>query len=168
MNQDAWQSSRIEALEKAAEEIQREKEALENRIADLENVLVQIGLRTDSPWIEQVCERTLGKKIMTELEKLLKLADWFDMFDAKRGVTDAAVQDDLRRIAKRLAELESAICETCKDPRCEDSRLAYYVTKAMKAGERIGRLEKALKEIREHKCGNCGAQNMADDALECK
>jgi hypothetical protein len=70
--------------------------------------------------------------------------------------------------ASDVAELESALCETCKDPACEDSRLAYYVTKAIKAGERIGRLEKALREIREHKCGNCGAQNMADDALECK
>jgi hypothetical protein len=51
-----------------------------------------------------------------------------------------------------VAELESAICETCKDPACEDSRLAYYVAKAMKAGERIGRLEMALADIAEGDC----------------
>jgi hypothetical protein len=51
-----------------------------------------------------------------------------------------------------VAELESALCETCKDPRCEDSRLAYYVAKAIKAGERIGRLEMALADIAEGDC----------------
>ncbi len=60
-----------------------------------------------------------------------------------------------------VAELESALCETCKDPVCEDSQLGYWILKAQ-------RYEKVLREIREHKCGNCGAQNMADDALEEK
>jgi hypothetical protein len=51
--------------------------------------------------------------------------------------------------ASDVAELESALCETCKDPACEDSRLAYYVSKAIKAGERIGMLEKENKKFRE-------------------
>lgn len=78
------------------------------------------------------------------------------------------VDKENETLKERMKELESILCETCKDPACEDSRLAYYVTKAIKAGERIGRLEKALMDIKEHKCGNCGAQNMADDALEEK
>jgi hypothetical protein len=58
----------------------------------------------------------------------------------------------IEELEKRNAELESALCETCKDPSCEDSRLAYYVTKAIKAGERIGRLEMALADIAEGDC----------------
>jgi len=54
----------------------------------------------------------------------------------------------LRHVAEdRIKEFESALCETCGDPACEDSRLAYYVAKAIKAGERIGRLEMALADI---------------------
>jgi hypothetical protein len=68
-------------------------------------------------------------------------------------------QSRIEELEKRNAELESALCETCKDPVCEDSQLGYWILKAQ-------RYEKALREIREHKCGNCGAQNMADDALE--
>jgi hypothetical protein len=83
-------------------------------------------------------------------------------------INNSVLLDYQNELMERVAGLESALCETCKDPACEDSRLAYYVTKAIKAGERIGRLEKALMDIKEHKCGNCGAQNMADDALEEK
>ena len=54
--------------------------------------------------------------------------------------------------ASDVTKLESVLCETCKDPACEDSRLAYYVTKAIKAGERIGRLEMALADIAEGDC----------------
>lgn len=48
---------------------------------------------------------------MTDKEKLLTLANWFDAHDAKRGIRDTAVQDDLRRIA---AEIEA------KDARIEE------------------------------------------------
>jgi hypothetical protein len=37
-------------------------EALEKRVLELEKALVQISLRTNSSWIEQFCERTLGEK----------------------------------------------------------------------------------------------------------
>lgn len=76
-------------------------------------------------------------------------------------VCDVVLASEAEALEKRNAEFESALCETCKDPVCEDSQLGYWILKAQG-------YEKALKEIREHKCGNCGAQNMADDALECK
>jgi hypothetical protein len=43
---------------------------------------------------------------------------------------------------KRIAELESALCETCKDPVCEDSQLGYWILKAQG-------YEKVLREIAE-------------------
>ncbi len=74
---------------------------------------------------------------------------------------DVVLASEAEALEKRNAELESALCETCKDPVCEDSQLGYWILKAQG-------YEKALREIREHRCGNCGAQNMADDALEEK
>lgn len=46
---------------------------------------------------------------MTDKEKLLKLADWFDAHDAKRGIRDTAVQDDLRRIAADIEAKDAEI-----------------------------------------------------------
>ena len=65
---------------------------------------------------------------------------------------DVVKREDAEALEKRNAELESVLCDTCKDPACEDSRLAYYVAKAIKAGERIGRLEMALADIAEGDC----------------
>ena len=42
----------------------------------------------------------------------------------------------------RIAELESALCETCKDPRCEDSFVEYLKQK-------VARLEGENKKFRE-------------------
>lgn len=67
-------------------------------------------------------------------------------------INNSVLLDHQNELMERVAELESALCETCGDPRCEDSRIAYYVTKAMKAGERIGRLEMALADIAEGDC----------------
>jgi hypothetical protein len=64
---------------------------------------------------------------------------------------DAYWNENQEYIAE-LKQKNEALCETCKDPACEDSRLAYYVTKAIKAGERIGRLEMALADIAEGDC----------------
>jgi hypothetical protein len=44
---------------------------------------------------------------------------------------------------ERIAELESALCETCKDPACEDS-----VVELLK--QKVARLEKALGRIKAH------------------
>ena len=43
-------------------------------------------------------------------------------------------------IENRIAELESVLCETCKDPACEDSVVEHLKQK-------VARLEKALREI---------------------
>ncbi len=67
-------------------------------------------------------------------------------------INNSVLLEHQNELMERVAELESAICETCKDPACEDSRLAYYVAKAIKAGERIGRLEMALADIAEGDC----------------
>jgi hypothetical protein len=50
----------------------------------------------------------------------------------------------------RIKELESALCETCKDPACEDS-----VVENLK--QKVARLEKALREIAEAD-GECECQ----------
>ena len=39
---------------------------------------------------------------MTDGDKLRALADWFDVRDAKRGLHDDEVQQDLRRIAQNV------------------------------------------------------------------
>lgn len=42
----------------------------------------------------------------SDAAKLLALARWLDQYDHDRGNPDHEVQDDLRRIAKRLAKLD--------------------------------------------------------------
>jgi hypothetical protein len=48
-------------------------------------------------------------------------------------------------LKERMKELESALCETCKDPRCEDS-----VVELLK--QKVARLEMALADIAEGDC----------------
>lgn len=43
----------------------------------------------------------------TDGDMLRTLARWFDVDDAKKGNTGSEVQDDLRRIAKRLDEMDA-------------------------------------------------------------
>ncbi len=45
-------------------------------------------------------------------------------------------------LKERIAELESALCETCKDPACEDSVIEHLKQK-------VARLEKENKKFRE-------------------
>jgi hypothetical protein len=54
-------------------------------------------------------------------------------------------QSRIEELEKRNAELESALCETCKDPVCEDSQLGYWILKAQG-------YEKALREIADFDC----------------
>jgi hypothetical protein len=66
-------------------------------------------------------------------------------------------------LEKRIAELESAICETCKDSRCEDSVVEHLKQK-------VARLENALREIQENsiECFTCSASFLAEKVLEGK
>ena len=45
---------------------------------------------------------------MTDSEKLILIAKWFDMQDAKKGIKNNEVQRTLRRIAERLIKLDMA------------------------------------------------------------
>jgi glycerol-3-phosphate cytidylyltransferase-like family protein len=47
---------------------------------------------------------------------------------------------DVLALQSRIVELESALCETCKDPHCEDSVIEHLKQK-------VARYEKALREI---------------------
>jgi len=66
-----------------------------------------------------------------------------------------------------VAELESALCETCKDPRCEDSVVEHLKQK-------VARLEGALREIENMPVGYSHVErfyqmiHIAKDALEGK
>jgi hypothetical protein len=55
------------------------------------------------------------------------------------------VDKENERLKERTKELESALCETCKDPVCEDSQLGYWILKAQG-------YEKALREIADFDC----------------
>lgn len=43
----------------------------------------------------------------TDADKLMTLAIWFDVNDAKRGIVGSEVQQDLRRIARRLEDMDA-------------------------------------------------------------
>jgi hypothetical protein len=65
---------------------------------------------------------------------------------------------------KRIAELESCICETCHDPACEDSAMEYWRARAK-------RFEAVLKEIGDGNalcevCKGCPLVDSARDAIE--
>ncbi len=60
------------------------------------------------------------------------------------------MENRIEELEKRVAELESCICETCHDPACEDSRVTYYVEKYTKAERRVEELKESLKSIRQY------------------
>lgn len=63
----------------------------------------------------------------------------------------------------RIKELESALCETCGDPRCEDSVVEHLKQK-------VARLRAALEQIKKNslECFTCSASLLAENALEDK
>jgi hypothetical protein len=71
MSQDRWEISRIEALEKAAEEIQREKEALEKQ----HDRLLNINSDKSSEIFRLRGEKISLEKRVQELEKEIKDKD---------------------------------------------------------------------------------------------
>ena len=76
---------------------------------------------------------------MTDSEKLLALADWFDQHDLKNGRTGTDVQDDLRRIAKRIEGMKN-------DLQKRSNNMSTDIDKTMLAKAR-GELTKAKQAI---------------------
>jgi hypothetical protein len=62
-------------------------------------------------------------------------------------------------LEKRVEELEAALCETCKDPRCEDSQIGYWILKAQG-------YEKALREIAKNPRARFLVEYITKKALE--
>jgi uncharacterized coiled-coil protein SlyX len=58
------------------------------------------------------------------------------------------LEEQLVAAQNRVAELEKALCETCKDPRCEDSVVEYLK-------QRIEKLEEALRDIADYDDCDC-------------
>ena len=92
----------------------------------------------------------------------MKLQRWalfrYSLEPAENGPWTLAT--DAEALEKRLQELEAALCETCKDPVCEDSQIGYWILKAQM-------YENALRGVRENslKCLSCSASFLAEKAL---
>jgi hypothetical protein len=78
------------------------------------------------------------RMIQYHLVKHERTVEWHSLEAVPNGMF--VLKADAQALEKRISELESALCETCKDPRCEDSVVEHLKQK-------VARLEKALREI---------------------
>ena len=85
---------------------------------------------------------------MSDYDKLMKIADWFDARDARDGNACSDVQDDLRRIADTLKYWQSIakwqrdeIIKKCDSFKAEDDEIERLRAEAAEKDAKIQRLE---------------------------